>query len=64
MDSVKICRCGEIMREIKSSDGSYHTCKKCGSLDIDWKEKSVGIMPKGWQPTAKLEINSPGSSAG
>lgn len=29
-DETKICRCGEIMRKITSSTGTYFVCSKCG----------------------------------
>ena len=33
-DKVHIC-CGDIMREVKSSIGSYYICEKCGAMAMD-----------------------------
>jgi len=27
-----ICKCGETMEEIKTSDGTYYKCKSCGEI--------------------------------
>ena len=31
LDNAKWC-CGEIMEFYRTSDGSYHKCKKCGNV--------------------------------